>query len=594
METNEISIEAWITPANATQDGPSRIVTISDDSRNRNVTLAQGLWGDLPSSLYTTRLRTTKTDKNGVPALSTISNSLKPELSHVVYTRNSSGQARMYIDGQEVASKLIEGDFSHWNTTYALGLANEIQDDRPWLGKFHLVALYNQALEPAAVQQHFRDGPDGALQQALPLSPPLTPPAGEPSATNTIITNTQQTVSADRARNTVQPATTTPFSDSVNIPAPDTYFPLGVFEDAGMVGGDPETFRRFLKDIQSHGFDSVMFTNNYAARDAPMLEVSDELEVNVFMMPARELDKQWWHAKVTETLTTAHRIAEPIVELLQPHPSMRGYIVKDEPALVEENKVAMMTQAFRELDPQRPAMSILIGTDRVQPIFLASQPDVMLIDVYPAGYDNDLCDFTLTGFGYRHIDFVGYIRKVSARKPDETPLWIILQTHKYGDGTGFSLREPTPAEVRAQNWLAIGEGATGIFWFIYSSQQGWDGLVDNPPLYREVTSLALRVAPLRETLLQLQKGEDTFEVTGGERAYSSTLVATDGQKKYVVVVNRDCSQSQLLALQPANGKVDGTEHMQFRNLETSCVYEAGEEILFKPGDGKIFEVVTQE
>jgi hypothetical protein len=63
-KSGAISIEAWIRPANTTQAGPARIVTISRDTGVRNVTLGQ------KGTAYEVRLRTTVTSANGEPALS--------------------------------------------------------------------------------------------------------------------------------------------------------------------------------------------------------------------------------------------------------------------------------------------------------------------------------------------------------------------------------------------------------------------------------------------------------------------------------------------------------------------------------------------
>jgi hypothetical protein len=570
QQANELTLEAWIKPLDDTQDGPARILTLSADTTNRNFTLGQGLWGDLPSSLYTVRVRTTETDANGVPALSTTSGTLTPELTHIVYTREASGTASLYLNGQEQAAMALKGDFSAWNTDYRLALANELTADRPWLGEYHLVAIYNRALSANEVRQNFMSGPGGATTYTPNHRHTASP-----------ITQTVVTVSS-----IVTPELHIETHD------PTEYFPLGVFEDGNMFGGDAGVLRMVINDLTSHGLDSIMFTNNSSTRDAPMLEVSDELGFNVFFLPAGDWNKTWWAEEIPATEAAARQAAEPVVQHFHSHPSFKGYIVKDEPRKAAKEKVALMTRVLQELDPDRPAMPILIGTDRVGPIFQAAQPDVLLIDVYPAGYDNPIGDFTLTGFGYQNIDFVGYIRQVTQNKPATTPLWIILQTHKFGDGGPFSLREPTPAEVRAQNWLALGEGATGIFWFIYSSQQGWKGLVDNPPLYQEVTSLARRVAPLRETLLQLQKVEDQFEVEGESNRYISTLATADKTEWYVIVVNMDCIQSQTLAMYPSDfiGQ-QFDKSVQLRDMETSEIYGIGEPVLFAPGDGKMFEIV---
>lgn len=160
LGSNEITIEAWITPASTTQDGPARIVTLSGDALNRNVMLGQGLWGDQPADLYDVRLRTTATDLNGTPSLSTAAGTLTTGLSHVVYTRTAAGVATIYVNGTEQASGTAGGDVSNWDAQYRLALANELSGDRPWLGEFHLVAIYNYALTPAAIDEHFDAGPN--------------------------------------------------------------------------------------------------------------------------------------------------------------------------------------------------------------------------------------------------------------------------------------------------------------------------------------------------------------------------------------------------------------------------------------------------
>jgi hypothetical protein len=154
-ESNEITVEAWVKPGDTSQDGPARMVTLSEDTDNRNFTLGQGLWGDRPSALYDTRLRTTATSNNGTPSLTTPDGSLTTELTHVVYTRDASGQARIYVNGVERVSGTVGGDFSNWNEGYRLALANELTEDRPWLGEFHLMAIFNRALSQAEVSQNF-------------------------------------------------------------------------------------------------------------------------------------------------------------------------------------------------------------------------------------------------------------------------------------------------------------------------------------------------------------------------------------------------------------------------------------------------------
>lgn len=150
----EITVEAWITPANIEQKGPARIVTLSKNSSERNFTLGQ------EADKYDFRLRTLNTSDNGSPSLSTKKGQVSARLTHVVYTRNRAGVARLYLDGKKAVEKTIAGAVYNWNGQFRLALGNEFGADRAWLGAYHLVAVYARALLPKEVEAHYQAGPD--------------------------------------------------------------------------------------------------------------------------------------------------------------------------------------------------------------------------------------------------------------------------------------------------------------------------------------------------------------------------------------------------------------------------------------------------
>jgi PKD repeat protein len=162
----QVTVEAWLTPANTTQLGPARIVSLAQDGSNRNLTLGQGLFGTLPSALYNVRLRTSTSDANGLPDLSSVDGSLSTRVTHVVFTYDAQGASRLYLDGALAATAGGGGSLGNWNPTYGLALANEYGIDRPWLGELHLVAFYGAALSPAQVLQNFVAGPVFAANAA--------------------------------------------------------------------------------------------------------------------------------------------------------------------------------------------------------------------------------------------------------------------------------------------------------------------------------------------------------------------------------------------------------------------------------------------
>jgi len=154
-KTNEITLEAWIKPANTTQDGPARVLSLSLDPYKRNFTLGQE--GDR----YEVRLRTTRTGENGMnPALAT-QGGVAARLSHVVYTRAADGKAIIYVNGEAAATGTVPGDLSNWDAGFRFALGNELTNDRPWRGEFRRVALYSRALTQQEVEMSHRAGPAG-------------------------------------------------------------------------------------------------------------------------------------------------------------------------------------------------------------------------------------------------------------------------------------------------------------------------------------------------------------------------------------------------------------------------------------------------
>ncbi len=151
-------MEAWIAPDNATQSGPARIVTMSQDTGDRNFMLGQA------EDAYVLRLRTSATDSNGQPSGHTPAGDASPALTHLVATRSVDGLRHVYVNGRLRGRNRISGDFSTWDDSWGFGLGNELSpDDRAWLGTFHLVAVYCRALTGLEVARNFFVGADPEL-----------------------------------------------------------------------------------------------------------------------------------------------------------------------------------------------------------------------------------------------------------------------------------------------------------------------------------------------------------------------------------------------------------------------------------------------
>jgi hypothetical protein len=183
--SEELTIEAWIRPTDLGRDGPARIVTLSEDTgNNRNFTFGQGLWSGAPKNLYDVRLVTTKNREGTDPSVVTRRGTVTEDLTHVVYTVDANGNARMYLDGQLVEIASVKGNRvprenqgGKWRDSqdvtkgndhikgawgnYHLALGNEVsfKTDNPparfWRGEYYLVAVYGRVLTADEVEQNY-------------------------------------------------------------------------------------------------------------------------------------------------------------------------------------------------------------------------------------------------------------------------------------------------------------------------------------------------------------------------------------------------------------------------------------------------------
>ncbi len=149
--SHEITVEAWVKPASAAQ-ASARIVSLTTAGRFRNFALGQN--GDKVQAI----VRTAGTDHYATGTLLEGGQVATGSLSHLVYTRDASGTARIYVNGVQAGERKVEGDFSTWNVAYRLGLGNEAGGDQPWLGELHLVAAYNRALRSGEVARNYSAG----------------------------------------------------------------------------------------------------------------------------------------------------------------------------------------------------------------------------------------------------------------------------------------------------------------------------------------------------------------------------------------------------------------------------------------------------
>jgi hypothetical protein len=155
QESGEFTIEAWVIPANVTQE-MARIVSDSAGDQARNFTLQQTLYN------YDFLLRTNETSLNGDPALSTpdADEVLQATLQHIVATYDPIEGRKIYVNGSLVSNTdpVPGGTLIDWQDTFAFVLGNEVSGDGPWEGTLRLAAVHRRALTQEQIVQNFDVG----------------------------------------------------------------------------------------------------------------------------------------------------------------------------------------------------------------------------------------------------------------------------------------------------------------------------------------------------------------------------------------------------------------------------------------------------
>ena len=381
--------------------------------------------------------------------------------------------------------------------------------------------------------------------------------------------------------------------------------PIGVFQSGAELGG-LAGFEMMVTRLQAGGMDSAIIIER--SQSQALFDSADETGFNLILMPNFELDRSWWADEFPLTIAQAQTAANAIIDNLQTHSSLLAYALVDEPSTRLTDKVCTLTDVFRELDDDTPVTGVFVGLNRGDLIFRDCQPDILLIDLYPFKEESAVGDFGMRGFGYDNLDYIDYIRRYTRFKTPEQPLWVLLQTHKT-DWPDYKLREPTPAELRAMNWLALGEGASGFFYFHWTSAQTWRGLADNPALLTEVGGFSKRVRALEPLLLSWHKTDDVFFAADAGRsddsdqfAYTSTfstarVVSPEDELSaqvaredlYVLLVNRDVTRSRTFTLEMLPTLAAAAD-VELLNAETGALQTLTEPITLAAGDAALFQV----
>lgn len=156
IQTGAYSVEAWVVPANVTQDDRS-IVTYSDgsDLNNRNFTMGQSMY----NYDFINQSTTTSGSDNDKLSTADADEDLQATLQHVVMSFDPINGRQIFVNGASTGDADPDkgGNIAGWDSGYPLVVGGE-QFGSQWSGKVRMLAIYNSALTAEQVRQNYSVG----------------------------------------------------------------------------------------------------------------------------------------------------------------------------------------------------------------------------------------------------------------------------------------------------------------------------------------------------------------------------------------------------------------------------------------------------
>jgi hypothetical protein len=247
------------------------------------------------------------------------------------------------------------------------------------------------------------------------------------------------------------------------------------------------------------------------------------------------------------------------------HPALMGYYIKDEPHINEFSGLAVVTEAFMGISPQKiPYINLYpnyasqnqLGTEGyweyVETYINTVNPPLISYDHYAMMEDEPLRDGYYTNLEAMRWASIKYRR----------PFWnVVLST------AHFSYRELSPADVRFQVFTTLAYGGKGISYFTYFSPRFGncrmapiDQFGNRTPTWSYLQSINMIIQMLAPTLMELNstgvyhigdvpKGclklpgnTMTRAVYGNGNFIVGEFIHSDGSN-YIMVVNKDFKNS---------------------------------------------------
>lgn len=144
-----ITLDMTLSVNDFNQTGPARILSYSNGTKARNLTVGQ------QNHDLVIRLRNTTGDLNGLPSIVVKHVFTTEEKSRIIFSYDLTEYV-VYINGELCLKGQLTASLSNWDPAHFLMLSNELLGDRPWLGRLYATSVYNRPFTQEEITELYR------------------------------------------------------------------------------------------------------------------------------------------------------------------------------------------------------------------------------------------------------------------------------------------------------------------------------------------------------------------------------------------------------------------------------------------------------
>lgn len=371
----------------------------------------------------------------------------------------------------------------------------------------------------------------------------------------------------------------------------DGFFPIGAWFEANPSGNrrpcDPEGAAKYydkaFSDLSNHGINLVVHGNwplempdmiMATAKKYGMRIIVEAPDLSVFLQSTQDPDER-----------DVRKAAANYTKSLRNYSPLLRYMICDEPALEIANNWVLVKRTLEDADPDHPCFTTFNSVQNLDIFSRKTNIHDFVMDFYPYSFNASPSS----------LDEEDWTMAELSRVARDRPTWMVLQAFGAEDAKVYPTRYPSNSELRYQTYLALTHGAKGIIFFIYQTEQGWTGMVDenqNPtPIFKEIGRLASELKAISPILLDLSAINNRPISLGPIQAQE--YMAKSGET-VLIAVNKDVQRVRLVRFSfPLSYKPSKIIDLR-TGREMNFSWDKNEvsvNLWFNPGDGAVLKAV---